>query len=183
MPAGTIRKREAKQGTRWQAIVDLGPDLVTGKRRQRSKFCDTEREAKRALAQLLVQADRGLLSARTGQTVAALCQQWLDTDACFKAPKTFEEYERTIRLHVTPHLGKIKAHSLSTPLGTLYGHQRPAESRKWLPHGPALSGRASTRCSPVQQQTAFSPRNADVWCPLPAPERIAAVTWFDLDGR
>jgi integrase len=121
MAAGTIRKRETGRGTRWQAIVDLGPDPTTGRRRQRSRFCDTEREAKKALAKLQTEADAGLLAQRSAQTVGDLCTHWLDTHARFKAPGTYAQYSRDVRLHVIPHLGAVKAHALS-----------PAMVRSWI---------------------------------------------------
>ncbi len=113
MAAGTVRKRQTKAGPRWQAIVDLGADPLTGRRRQRSRFCDTERDAKRALAKLQTEADAGLLGQRATQTVGDLCAHWLDTYARFKAPRTYEQYECDLRLHVLPHLGAVKAHALT----------------------------------------------------------------------
>jgi integrase len=121
MAAGTVRKRQTKGGTRWQAIVDLGADPTTGRRRQRSRFCDTEREAKKALAKLQTEADAGLLAQRSAQTIGDLCRHWLDTHARFKAPRTYEYYEGLVRLHIVPHLGPIKAHALS-----------PAQVRGWM---------------------------------------------------
>ena len=113
MAGGFIRKRETKRGTRWQAIVDLGADPLTGSRRTRSRFCSSERDAKKALAKLQTEADAGLLAQRSAQTVGDICARWLETDARFKAPRTYEYYERLIRVHVIPHLGDVKAHALS----------------------------------------------------------------------
>jgi integrase len=116
-----IRKRETKHGTKWQAIVDIGPDPVTGQRRQRSLLCNTEREAKRALAQMLIQVERGQLGPRTVRTVEDLCRAWLETFAQFKSPLTYDGYARSVRLYIVPYLGAIKAQDL-----------KPERVRSWV---------------------------------------------------
>lgn len=112
MAAGRIRKRMTKQGPKWQAIVDLAPDPVTRARRSRSAFCDTEREAKKALARLQVEVDAGRLAPRATLTVEEASERWIDQYARFKSPKTFEDYERQIRVYLLPHLGTMRVQDL-----------------------------------------------------------------------
>lgn len=42
---GSITKRVGKRGVTWQVVVDLPPDPVTGKRRQKFMTAPTKREA------------------------------------------------------------------------------------------------------------------------------------------
>ncbi len=119
MAAGSIRKRTFKRTdgtmqTRYQVVVDLGPDPLSGKRRQRARDYKTRSEARKILAEWLNEIDRGEAVDRTKDTVAACCHRWLDTYAQFKSPKTYEDYARTINKHVVPHLGKKQVQQLMT---------------------------------------------------------------------
>jgi Arm DNA-binding domain len=42
MAQGSIRKHERDSGVRYEVVVDLGTDPVTGRRRQRSKSFKTK---------------------------------------------------------------------------------------------------------------------------------------------
>lgn len=112
MAAGWVRRRTTKHGVRWQAIVDLGSDPVTRARRSRSEFCATEREGKKALARLQVEADAGRLAPRAKLIVAEATERWLDQFAQFKSPKTYDDYERQCRAHLVPHLGTLRVQDL-----------------------------------------------------------------------
>jgi Arm DNA-binding domain len=49
MAQGSIRKHERDSGVRYEVVVDLGTDPVSGRRRQRSKSFKTRMEAQTAL--------------------------------------------------------------------------------------------------------------------------------------
>jgi integrase len=114
MAQGSIRKHERDSGVRYEVVVDLGTDPVTGRRRQRSKSFKTKRAAQAALATMLADIDRGTAVDRSRQTVAQMMQYWLDTYARHRcAAKTVDDYERTIRVHISPALGAIQAQKLT----------------------------------------------------------------------
>lgn len=59
---GSIQKYVGKTSTSWYAVIDLGPDPVTGRRRQRRMSAPTKRECQVLVAAKLVEADRGQVS-------------------------------------------------------------------------------------------------------------------------
>lgn len=122
MAAGSISKRVRPNGAvRYRAIVDLGPDPITGKRRQRYKDCITRRAAQIALAALKREVDQGTAVDRSPQTVTDVLAYWLESYAQFKAPRTYEGYRYTIRTYVEPYLGRIKVQDL-----------RPTQVQSWM---------------------------------------------------
>lgn len=80
MARGSIRKRASGQGTRYDVVVDLGPDPATGRRRQRSKSFSTRREAQAHLTRWLSEIDAGTAIEQTTQTVRELLSGWLEND-------------------------------------------------------------------------------------------------------
>jgi hypothetical protein len=74
MAQGSIRKHERDSGVRYEVVVDLGTDPVTGRRRQRSKSFKTKRAAQAALATMLAEIDKGTAVDRSRQTVAEMMQ-------------------------------------------------------------------------------------------------------------
>ncbi len=102
-PAGGYAPHRCR-GT-WWWVLDLGPDPVTGKRRQpsRSGFA-TRREAHvdlaAARAVLAVTGGRG-----AGLTVGAWLDDWL-ASLHTASPTTIARYEGILRLHVKPILGQ-----------------------------------------------------------------------------
>ena len=128
MAQGSIRKHERDSGVRYEVVVDLGVDPVTGRRRQRSKSFKTKRAAQAALATMLADIDKGTAVDRSRQTVAQMMQYWLDTYARHRcAAKTVDDYERTIRVHIIPALGAIQAQKLTPDvLQKFYGDKLAA---------------------------------------------------------
>lgn len=80
MARGSIRKRQSGQGTRYDVVVDLGPDPVTGKRRQRSKSFNTRKEAQAHLTRWLSEIAQGAASERADQTIKDLLSGWPEND-------------------------------------------------------------------------------------------------------
>jgi hypothetical protein len=56
---GHIKKRKGKHGTSYLVRVDLGPDPITGKRRQPSKTFRTRKAEEVELARRLHEIERG----------------------------------------------------------------------------------------------------------------------------
>jgi integrase len=97
---------------RWQWTVDLGPDPLTGKRRQETKGgYTTLAEAKAALDGY---RDQLRITGRRGEalTVAAWLESWL-AGRHDLSPTTRARYESAIRLHLIPLLGRIRLPELA----------------------------------------------------------------------
>jgi len=92
---------------RWWWVLDLGPDPMTGKRRQPSKSgFATKRDAEADLA-----AARDRLGVTGGRSEALTTGDWLDkwlTSLHAKSPTTYARYEGIVRLHLKPHLGHVR---------------------------------------------------------------------------
>jgi hypothetical protein len=84
---GFLRQR----GSSWELRVYLGRDAVTGRKRLISRtFKGGKRDAQRALAALVAEADRGAL-ARTTATVGELLEEWLAHASPGFSPKNAKE--------------------------------------------------------------------------------------------
>jgi len=103
-PAGGYAPHRCR-GT-WWWVLDLGPDPLTGKRRQPSKSgFATRRQAQTDLAAaratLAVTGGRG-----AGLTVGAWLDDWL-ASLHSASPTTTARYEGILRLHIKPILGQL----------------------------------------------------------------------------
>src|SRR5438105_214422 len=109
---GTITRK----GKKYYAVVDLGPDPATGKRRRKwiGGF-DAKKEAQRALAACVDSVNRGTFIVVPKQTVAEFLASWI---AGLRPPagnlrlSTWVSYERNLRLHVIPRLGALQLPAL-----------------------------------------------------------------------
>jgi integrase len=93
MPDGTrkaVTRRTGPSGERWT----------------------TERDAKRALRQILAAADKGELIDPSRQPVSAYLGEWLD--GLRLAPSTVASYRKNVRLHIEPYIGAVPLASLTT---------------------------------------------------------------------
>jgi integrase len=119
MPDGTrkaVTRRTGPNGERWT----------------------TERDAKRALREILVAAGKGELINPDRQPVGAYLDEWLA--GLRLAPSTVASYRKNVRLHVEPYIGAVPLASLTT------AHRRavpPARARGRADHkaGEGLSHR------------------------------------------
>jgi integrase len=104
MPRGSIRKRRST----WTAVVDVGRDPETRKRRQTSRGgFRTRAEAARWLTKMLSQLDQGSYVAPVRQTVGEHLLDWLPAVRSSLRPSTFESYERNVRQHLLPAIGHV----------------------------------------------------------------------------
>jgi len=106
---GHIRKR----GNKWCAVVDIGKDPQTGKRKQKwlSGF-NTAKEAERALAEFLAKFYAGQYSDPQNMTVETYLKKWLEDYAKIKVAKTtFATYEDAAK-NIIQHLGSVKLEQL-----------------------------------------------------------------------
>jgi integrase len=109
---GSIRKR----GSTYSYCIDLPPDPVTGKRRQKMKGgFRTKRECQAALNEAVMALQTGTYVAASRRTVRSfLLDEWLPDRAPPKLrATTYANYETQIRTHVLPALGSVELQRLS----------------------------------------------------------------------
>ena len=126
---GYIRRR-GKGSFELTLELDAGAD---GKRRRRfANVKGSHRDAQRALAKMLADADAGTLPADpSNATVAEYLRAWLD-GASHAYSRTLERYRELAEGQVGPHLGAIKLQRLT-----------PEAIRAW--HAALLSGGLGAR--------------------------------------
>lgn len=145
-----MRGSVLKKGDRWYVKIELDPDPVTGRRRQKwhSGF-RTRRDAERARIDLLSKFDRGEYVEPSHQTVAEFFAEWLKTIEPTIRESTLESYARNVRLHVVRHIGsvrltKVDAGVLNGLYAKLLTSGRQPSSRLGAGYSPAVVDRART---------------------------------------
>ncbi len=115
MARGSIRKRQLEDGSvRYDAVVDMGADTSTGKRRQRKKTYSTKKEAQAGLVAWLAEIDKGTAVDRSAHTLGDVVEFWLDTHARHRvSARTLDGYARTIQQHILPTLGGVEIQKLT----------------------------------------------------------------------
>jgi integrase len=109
---GSIRKR----GSTYTYWLDLPPDPVTGRRRQKTKGgFRTKRECQAALNEAIMALQTGTYVAASRRTVRSfLLDEWLpDREPPKLRATTYANYETQIRTHVLPALGGVELQRLS----------------------------------------------------------------------
>ena len=119
--------RERSPG-HWELRAFVGRDPVSGKVRQATRtFHGTEKEAGKALAQLVSEVDADTFD-RTTATVGQLLDKWLETAQTKQRPRTLYENKRKIEGRIRPVLGSVR-------LDKLGGDTLDAAYRRWLAEG------------------------------------------------
>ncbi len=99
---GSIYKR--KDG-RWCAYVTIDGHRIY-------HYAKTQSECRKWVKDTLTQVDQGLTSRGTQYTVQSYLEEWLGSIKSSLKKNTWIQYSQNIRLHITPHLGKIKLKDL-----------------------------------------------------------------------
>ena len=104
-----MRGSVVKRDTRYYVKIELDPDPLTGKRRQKwhSGF-RTKREAEKARIDLLSKFDRGEYVEPSQQTLTEYLTDWLKAIEHTVRPSTFDSYSRNMHNHVITHIGTTK---------------------------------------------------------------------------
>ncbi len=110
---GSIKKRVGPRGTAWYAVVDLPPDPVTGKRRQKRVSAVTKRECESLVTQVIADAERSSITAAGKETVRVYLTRWLTAVEPTLKPATFRRYGDMVRLHIVPMIGDVRLAKLS----------------------------------------------------------------------
>jgi integrase len=103
---------------KWIASVDLPGE---GKRRRVTRICATERAARAALKELRAQAERGRPLPDPQRTLGPFLAEWLAATVPRLAPETAHGWATTIRLHITPEIGRVPLVALT-----------PMQVQRWL---------------------------------------------------
>jgi integrase len=109
---GSIRKR----GSTYTYWLDVGPDPVTGKRRQRTKGgFRTKRECQAALNAAIAAVQGGTFVEPSRRTVRSfLLEEWLPAvQVANLRPATWENYRIHVQAHIVPVLGTVELQRLS----------------------------------------------------------------------
>ena len=107
---GTVYPRRNKEGK----ITGYRGSYFTADGRRRYVSAKTKTEARRALRQVMADADRGLVFDADNLKVAEYLDRWLsDSVADTVKATTFERYEQITRLHLKPALGRTKLKALT----------------------------------------------------------------------
>ncbi len=96
---------------KWQAISYLG--VVAGRKKYQSRTFSRRRDAEVWAARQSVAVREGRLVAGDALTVADWLMRWLADGRATWAPKTIEQRELVIRLHLIPTLGKVRLDRLT----------------------------------------------------------------------
>lgn len=118
MSRGSVVKR----GSKYAVKVELDPDPLTGKRRQKwHSGYRTKKEAEQARTDILSKLDQRTYIAATGVTLGNYLGEWLTAVENTVRASTSDSYRRNIENHVIPRIGSVKLQSVDAGvLNTLY---------------------------------------------------------------
>ncbi len=110
---GHIRKRETKQGTSWQLILDKGEDS-TGRRHRNYYTFPTKKEAQAALNEKITEYNKGAYIEPSRMTVEECIWEWMEVYARPQlAANTIRGYEANFNRHTIPYIGNIEVQKLT----------------------------------------------------------------------
>lgn len=103
---GHVRKR----GRKWCFVVDIGPDPLTGKRKQKwFSGYNTKRDAQRALAEKLTEIHRGDYIEPAQIPLGELLLDWLEQQVQPETSvSTFVTYSGIVKNHIIPSIGRVR---------------------------------------------------------------------------
>ncbi len=136
---GFMRQR----GNSWELRVYVGRDVLTGRKQWVSKtFKGGKRDAQRALAALVAEADRGAL-AHTKATVGELLEEWFAHASPGFSPKGVMETRGVLDRNLLPFLGSIPLSKLgAADIDRHYRRLRDKGGRAGRPLAPGSVKRA-----------------------------------------
>ena len=109
---GTIRQR--KDG-RWEVIITVGTDPMTGKPKTKSLYGKTQKEVKEKRDAYFVAVKTGTYVEPDRTTFGTWVTRWLDL---FAKPKvrmsTYAKYRINTKTHILPKLGNVELQKLTT---------------------------------------------------------------------
>src|SRR5215203_6908575 len=105
---GTItRRKDGRWEARYTAQTANGP-------KRKVLYGKTRSEVAKKLTKAMADRDGGLVFDTNNQTLGEYLARWLnDSVRGSVKPITFESYERLVRVHIVPALGRVKLKNLS----------------------------------------------------------------------
>jgi integrase len=120
----------------WVGKISAGIEEKSGKRIRTTVYGRTQSEVVKKLHDLNDRRKRGAKPAINRETLAAYLSRWLEHEIKLnRSGKTYQEYELTVRLHITPFIGTTKlsrltGEQLARWQATLSREKRSAHARK-----------------------------------------------------
>ena len=109
---GTIRKRV---DGRWEGILTVGIDQVTGKQIFKNVLGKTQKEVKEKLKKLRDETENIDYVKSDQYTVGTWLDVWYENYALIKLrPSSHSTYKGYIENHIKPYIGKIKLNKLTS---------------------------------------------------------------------
>lgn len=128
---GHIRKRETKNKTVWQVILDKGEDSK-GKRLRDYYTLSSKKEAQVFLSEKLAESHKGTYIEPSQMTVGECIEEWLQVYAHPRlAANTIRGYEVNFNCHTIPYIGNVKIQKLSA--ATIQGMYQELEKKGLSP--------------------------------------------------
>ena len=109
-----IRKRENKSGKSYQVVVELGKDVITGKRKREFHSFSTLAEAKRYQAHCQGQLYVNGYVAKSNITVKTVADEWFASVKDSLKPTSARGYKVNINNHIVPNIGGVPVQALKS---------------------------------------------------------------------
>lgn len=107
-----MRGHITRRGDSWTAIVDMPPDPVTGRRRQKRVTARTKRDIESQVTALIQACQTGFTDAGK-LTVRDYFNRWLETTAPTLRAVTVRRYRDLVRLHIVSVVGNTQLAKLA----------------------------------------------------------------------
>jgi len=173
---GTIYFDEARG--KWGAMVDLGTDVTTGKRRRKLVRADTVDAVVQKMKLLHGRDVAGQLTSTTTPTVAAFLTLWFETHSDEWADSTRRGYQDAIDRYLVPAFGTLRLEALTPSViqAWLTAHKKKSGARRRITLAHAVLRSALTAARQLQLVPANHAMNVSV----PAPKKKPIVP-FTID--
>ncbi|MGH9032945.1 MAG: tyrosine-type recombinase/integrase [Acidimicrobiia bacterium] len=177
MARGSVSKR----GSTWTIVLDVGPDPVTGRRRQKSKGgFRTRKAAEAGLRELSASVDAGQFVERSTKTVGEYLDEWLEVVQPRLRPTTWNSYRQSVA-HIKGRIGAVPLQSLAPlEVENLYKQLLATSGRQ----GRLLSSKTVRGIHVVlrkaladAERLGLVARNAAAAAKPPVPDKYEHRTW------
>jgi integrase len=174
---GSVRKR----GSTWTVVVDVGPDPVTGRRRQKSKGgFRTRKAAEAGLRELSAAVDEGRYVERSTTTVGDYLDEWLEIVQPRLRPTSWNSYRQAVA-HIKGRVGAVPLQSL-VPLEVenLYKELLATRGRQGRPLSPKTVRGVHVvlrKALADAERLGLVVRNAAAAAKPPVPSKHEHTTW------
>jgi len=161
----------------WTIIVEAGRDPATNKRKRIKKaFHGRKEEAKKEMARLIAELEKGTYIEPSGLTLAQYIKSWMEDYGKLKlSPTTYRRYSKIVDLRLIPWLGSISLDKIR-PYHVQKFYKRVIEEGRMDKKGGPLSAasiiyhhRVLRRILEVAYKHGIIPRNVADQVDIPIP--------------